>query len=182
MKKKPIVKALESRLNREKFLSEYSFSLAILSVPFLEWIRSFLIGSDPEEQLFFDNFIFVAYVVMVLPIAIRGIATFFNWIKPNNLPVYLSKRQMRTLETYKLTTGDLISNVEMKEQALQTLYLYAMNNLMWFHYILIGMFAITTVALNLLFSIPITLFNAIPSLMLLIYKVFRIEIKKRRVS
>ena len=115
-------------------------------------------------------------------IAIRAISIFYNWINPVNLSVYLSKRQIRSLESYKLATGDLISNIEMKEQALQTLYLYAMNNLMWFLYILIAVFAITTIALNVLFSIPITLFNVIPSLMFLIYKLIRIGIKKRTVK
>lgn len=182
MKKKTKIKALETRLNKEKFLSEYSFTLAILVVPFLEWIRSFLTGSNPEEQLYLDNFMIFAYIILLIPIAIRAISIFYNWIKPDNFSMYLSKRQIRSLESYKLATGDLISNKEMKEQAIQILYLYAMNNLMWFLYILIGIFAITTIALYLLFSIPITLFNAIPSLMLLIYKVIRIEIKKRRVS
>lgn len=165
-------------LSREKFLSRYSFTVAALVLPVINTFGSFLYSEDPSEQVFYDNFIIVAYLLVLIPLVLRLLAIFRYLFNEKITVKLLTKRQVSTYESYKIAITDRNVDNEKFEEARQTLYFTACNNIVWYYFLLLSVYVLSTFLLGAAFDIPNGFYNLGPSLALLVYKVIVI-IKKQ---
>ncbi len=168
----------QTKFKYEEWLAQYSFSLASIFFLVLSQFQNYLVSVDPSEQMFYDNLMFFAYIIFGFPLLFRIISFFRRFLKKNDIPKHLTRHQKNTYETYKIYKNTFRTEQDEIEKAEQILYFTAMNNWMWFFYRLILIFIFVTVFVNRLFGVTLLLLNCIPSLVLLIYRIFRIKFRR----
>ena len=164
----------EHDLNREKYLSTYSFYIAALSLPAIGGINLFLESADPIEQVFYENFIILAYIILGFPLVIRLIAIFKKIIGIKLTQKLLTKNQKHNYASYELAVLDSNFKHPLFDQAKQTLYFTACNNVVWIYYIAVVIYFFTTIMMETLFEIPNGIYNVIPAIIFLIFKGYKI--------
>lgn len=165
----------QTKLRHEEWLAQYSFSLASLFFAVILQFQHYLTSSDPTEQMFYDNLIFFAFIIFGIPFVFRITAFFGQFVKSAYITKHLTKHQRKTYETYKVYMKLSQTDPDGIEKSKKILYFTAMNNWMWFSYLLIILFIAVTVCVDRLFNINPLLLNCVPSLVLLVYRVWRIS-------